>query len=162
MKTMTISIWAIGMVAVLGLALYLFCGKHSAISMPDDNAVSQDIIDSAVLKKLYGRINHYNDVSIWSSKNYSMKHWGPILAGEQAKIDEIREWIKGLGDKRVSASYSGWLDYYQLNLDEAWKELRTQNKKKEMDLFRANWAKEREAVKRFSDENPIPEPPRKD
>ena len=112
------------------------------------------------LNKLFPTLNNVpNHLSIWLSHEYSVAYWKPRLDQWQAKIDELRVWTKTLGwlDRRA---YSGWLDYYQGQLDSAWSELRTHKEKDHMDDYDRRQQAELEAMKEFAEKNSFPEPPK--
>jgi hypothetical protein len=96
---------------------------------------NRDAICSAVYRVLNARLTHYNDLIIWLSHNYDVTSWGPRLEQSQKDIDAIRRWAEALPRTPVRSEYLHWLDYYERGLNEAWKELRTQDHKKEMDHY---------------------------
>lgn len=104
-------------------------------------------------------LEHYTALSIWLSHNYDSSYWEPILAKAQSDVDIIRKWAEALPKGKIRSHYLEWLRYYyQYGLDDARKELREQNTRKQHDASREKYHATQNAIAEYRGE--IPKPPR--
>ena len=110
--------------------------KTKELEVTKEPKVNREAINYAVYHVLNAKLDHVNDLIIWLSRNYDLSYWEPRLRKDQTDIDSIRKWAEALPYGPVRSEYLHWLTYYyQIGLDDAWKELRTQRKKHEMDEY---------------------------
>ena len=123
----------------------------------DEFEVASNIALGKVMAALGPSCNHLN---VWLSHNYDETQWLPVFAERQAEIDRLRSWAKELTDPTVQRAYFRWLNWYDRELEDARRELRTRATKIEMDRFEQRLAIMRREEEKRQASNPLPDPPR--
>jgi hypothetical protein len=104
-------------------------------------------------------ISNYLDV--WLSNSYSADYWGPLLEGQQGRLDSLRTWANGIPDRCARKAYLGWIDFYQGKLDSAREELRTHATEKRQNAINQRIRDEQESKKKYAEQvdGAFPRPP---
>jgi hypothetical protein len=148
----------------MNLSKLLFWRKPTtSVAQPDGAAVavdklSREVVSTMVMRTLNQRIEHTGSLDVWLSNNYDPAYWEPRLQKIEDEIAKVRTWAKTLPYGAVRSEYLQWLTYYyESGLNDARKELRTKETKREQDEFHAKNDRHFEAV---NNAGPIPTPPR--
>ncbi len=110
----------IKVVALAGLVFLVVIGmgwfvKPQLFILPNDN------LNKATLNALYEALpgnEQYNSISVDFGEADKA-----ALDAEQAKIAKLRQWVETIKDVSIRNSYVHWLDFFQRQLDDAYKEI---------------------------------------
>jgi len=132
--------------------------KHSTESIACPAGLQQAALDKLFPTLGMGNIDEY--LSVWISGNYTQEYWKPKLDEEQATLNRLRVWA----DKQPRCqreAYLGWIDYYQGDLNSAWRELKFHGTKNEMEAYDRDRDKDQRTARAAEQQYPLADPPEK-